>query len=101
MAKQASIFTRVDPRVKEQAEMVLDRLGISMATAMEVYLRQIAVQRKIPFELALPNDKPIAYGALTDSEFDALMNRAMEQYVNGECTPIADFEAELKREYGI
>ena len=63
MAKQASVYTRVDPMVKEQAETVLGQLGISMATAMEIYLRQIAMQRKIPFEMALPNDKPITYAS--------------------------------------
>ena len=101
MAKQASVYTRVDPMVKEQAETVLGQLGISMATAMEIYLRQIAMQRKIPFEMALPNDKPIAYGALTETEFNALMDKAMKQYANGECTPVEDFEAELHREYNI
>lgn len=63
MAKQASVYTRVDPMVKKQAETVLGQLGISMATAMEIYLRQIAMQRKIPFEMALPNDKPITYAS--------------------------------------
>ncbi len=101
MSKQASVFTRVDPIIKEQAEIVLNQLGISMSTAMEIYLRQIAMQRKIPFEMALPNNKPIVLGALTDDEFNALMDRAMKQYANGECTPLADFKAELNREYGI
>ena len=101
MAKNASVFTRVYTMVKEQAETVLNQLGISMATAMEMYLRQIAMQRKIPFEMALPNDRPIAVGSLSDAEFNALMDRAMQQYVNGECTPIEDFEAELHKELGL
>lgn len=101
MAKQASVFTRVDPMVKEQAESVLEQLGISMATAMEIYLRQIAMQRKIPFEMALPNDKPIAFGTLSDTEFNALMDKAMKQYANGECTTVDEFESELHREFGV
>ena len=39
MARTANVFTRVDPGIKAQAETVLDQLGISMATAMEIYLR--------------------------------------------------------------
>ena len=101
MAKQASVFTRVDPSVKEQAEKVLEQLGISMATAMEIYLRQIEMQRKIPFEMALPNEQPVAQGALTDAQFNALMDRAMTQYANGECAPLEEFEARLRTEYGI
>lgn len=101
MAKQASVFTRVDPMIKEQAEAVLGQLGISMATAMEMYLRQIAMQRKIPFEMALPNEKPIVLGNLSDDEFNALIGRTMRQYADGQCSPIEEFEDELKREYGI
>lgn len=101
MSKNASVFTRVDPEVKAQAEAVLGKLGISMATAMEIYLRQIAMQRKIPFEMALPNDRPVAAGSLSDDEFNALMDRAMQQYANGECTPIEDFEAQLHTEIGL
>ena len=67
MARTANVFTRVEPIVKEEAENVLNQLGISLSTAMEVYLRQIALQRKIPFEIKLPAaDKPISYGSLTD-----------------------------------
>ena len=50
------MITRIDPKIKEQAEKVLEQLGISMATAMEMYLRQIVLQKRIPFEIALPND---------------------------------------------
>ena len=39
MARTANVFTRVDPTIKAQAEAVLNQLGISMATAMEIYLR--------------------------------------------------------------
>lgn len=46
MPKTANIFTRVGPNIKLQAENVLNQLGISMATAMEIYLRQIALQKK-------------------------------------------------------
>ena len=101
MAKQASVFARIDPLVKEQAETVLNQLGISMATAMEIYLRQIAMQRKIPFEMALPNDRPVAYGALSDMEFNASMDKAMKQYANGECTSVDEFEADLLKEFGV
>lgn len=98
--KTASIMTRVDPMIKEQAEVVLMQLGISMSTAMEVYLRQIALQRKIPFEMKLPTNRPIALGSLTDDEFNGLMENAVKSYANGECVEFAEFRqsfgAEIK-----
>lgn len=102
MARTANVFTRVDPGIKAQAETVLDQLGISMATAMEIYLRQIALQRKIPFEMKLPDvSKPIAIGALTDEEFNALMDKAAKSYADGLCTDVADFRAEMTKEIGL
>lgn len=98
MANNVNISVRVDPAVKEQAEAVLDRLGISMATAMEIYLRQIAMRRRIPFDLALPYNGPIPYHSLSEAEFDALISQAMQSYSQGGCTPIGDFMKELSAE---
>ena len=51
MARTANVFARVEPEVKEQAEQVLDRLGIPMSNAVGMFLRQIVLQRGIPFEM--------------------------------------------------
>ena len=92
MAKTASVFTRVDPMINEQAEEVLNELGMSMATAMEVYLRQIALLKKIPFEIKLPNESQlIHYQDLSDEEFDQLMNQAFISYQKGECVDFDSF----------
>ena len=32
MAKTANIYTRVDPEIKNQAEQILEQLGIPMST---------------------------------------------------------------------
>ncbi len=101
MAKTASVFTRVEPEVKARAEAVLDRLGISMSAAMEMYLRQIALQRKIPFEMALPNEQLISYNALSEEQFNALMDDAVKSYADGKFKSAEDFDRELKAQLNI
>lgn len=101
MAKNVSVFTRVDPVVKEQAENVLGKLGISMSTAIEIYLRQIAMQRKIPFDIALPSAQPIAFGALTDAQFNGLLEQSFAEYKQGDTIAAQDVAAEMRRKYGI
>ena len=72
MARTANVFARVEPEVKEQAEQVLDRLGIPMSNAVGMFLRQIVLQRGIPFEMKLPAyEEPVAYGSLTKEQFNA------------------------------
>jgi len=100
--KSLNIITRVEPAIKERAEAVLLQLGISMSTAMSIYLRQIALQRKIPFEMALPSaPQPIPLSSLTDDEFNALMDKATQSYASGKCVGIDEFKAELKKEIGL
>ncbi|BDF05473.1 hypothetical protein CE91St63_25350 [[Clostridium] hylemonae] len=40
--------------VKEHAEAVLSRLGISVSTAIDMYLNQISLTGGIPFSVTLP-----------------------------------------------
>ncbi|CCZ06663.1 putative uncharacterized protein [Clostridium sp. CAG:127] len=43
MGKTATLNIRVNPDVKENAESVLEQLGIPMATAIDMYLKQISL----------------------------------------------------------
>lgn len=54
MGKTATLNLRVNPEVKENAEIILDQLGIPMATAIDMYLKQIALVGGIPFSVVLP-----------------------------------------------
>lgn len=48
----AQISLRVDDDVKRGAEQVLNDIGLSMATAINIFLRKVARERRIPFELS-------------------------------------------------
>ena len=54
MGKTATLNLRVNPDVKENAESVLEQLGIPMATAIDMYLKQISLVGGIPFSVVLP-----------------------------------------------
>lgn len=55
MEKTATLNLRVNPMVKQQAEDVLNRLGVPMSTAIDIYLYQISLTGGIPFAITLPN----------------------------------------------
>lgn len=48
----AQISLRVDDDVKRQAEQTLDDIGLSMSTAINIFLKKVARERRIPFELS-------------------------------------------------
>ncbi|MBU4316202.1 MAG: type II toxin-antitoxin system RelB/DinJ family antitoxin [Proteobacteria bacterium] len=66
MGKTATIQTRVDPVVKNDAQIILKKLHISMSEAISMYLSQITLQKGIPFEIKLPNE--LTAKTLKDSE---------------------------------
>ena len=72
MEKTMTLNLRVNPTVKQQAEDVLKQLGIPMATAIDMYLRQITLTGGIPFSLSLPK-APAALNAdtMTDDQLHA------------------------------
>ena len=100
MARTASVFTRVEPEVKEQAESVLGKLGISMSNAVEMFLRQVSIQRGIPFEMKLPATNMVDVSKLTKEEFDAELQKGYDDYADGKASPIDKVEAELRKDFG-
>ena len=101
MAKTASVYTRVDPNLKEQAEKILDRLGISMSTAMGIYLQQIVLQKGLPFEVKLPQARPVDYTALSDEEFNKRMSQAEHSYASGDCQDFEAFEKVIRQDFNL
>lgn len=44
---------RIDPEVKREAVAVLDGLGLSMSGAMNIFLRAVAREGGLPFDVRL------------------------------------------------
>ena len=53
---------RTDKEIKDQAEQIFNELGLTMITAINIFLRTAVREHGIPFELKLevPNDTTIA-----------------------------------------
>ena len=101
MARTANIFARVEPEIKEQAESVLDQLGIPMSNAIGMFLRQVVIQRGIPFEMKLPAKRPLSLGELTKEQFDEELLKGMNEIENGQVFSADDVEAEMRKMYSV
>lgn len=91
MAKTATLNVRVDPDVKAEATKVLDDLGISMSSALNMILRNIARRKRLPLESVTLED----YGILnmdnmTDEELVDLVNKQEEEEPLEECKDISE-----------
>lgn len=54
MAKTSSMHIRVEPKIKEEVEKILNTLGMTSTEAINIYLRQIILNSGIPFEIKAP-----------------------------------------------
>lgn len=61
----------------------MEQVGIPMSNAIGVFLRQVVLQRGIPFEMKLSQEEPLAYGTLTKEHFDADIKKGMADIQNG------------------
>ena len=53
---------RMDTELKKQADAMFSEMGLNMTTAMNMFLRQVVRQGRIPFEIAtdIPNAETVA-----------------------------------------
>ena len=101
MARTANVFVRVEPEIKEEAENILEQLGIPMSNAVGMFLRQVVLQKGIPFEMKLPKTEPLAYASLTKEQFDKEIEKGFADVKAGRVYSADEIEAEMKRDFGL
>lgn len=101
MARTSSVFARVEPDIKQEAEEILAQLGIPMSNAVGMFLRQIVMQRGIPFEMKLPQNVPLAYGSLTDEQFVKEVEKGLADVKNGNVVSADEVDRHMRQRYGI
>ena len=69
-AKSANLYARIEPEVKEQAESILSALGIPASNAINMFYKQIILQRGLPFDVKIPSSRPVDMSALSETELN-------------------------------
>ncbi len=100
MAKTTNIFARVEPEVKEQAEMVLNKLGIPMSNAVNIFLRQVVLQNGLPFDVKLTDNKPLAFEDLTTEDFNNEIEKGFNDLKAGRVVSAEKVAERITKEYG-
>ncbi|MTI96912.1 MAG: type II toxin-antitoxin system RelB/DinJ family antitoxin [Firmicutes bacterium] len=101
MKKTSTIFARVEPEVKEQADQILEKLGIPMSKAIGLFLRQIVLQRGIPFEVKLPQNKPLSIDSLSEEQLNAEIEKGLADLASGRVVSAENVAERMKKDYGV
>jgi len=54
MSKTAMVRARLEPDLKERAESVFHRLGLSTTQAITVFYKQVELREGLPFDVVVP-----------------------------------------------
>jgi DNA-damage-inducible protein J len=84
MSQTTAISVRVDADLKKEADELYKKLGISLSTAINIFLHKSVSERGIPFDVNVANE-----------EYLAKIKRSAEQIKRGEYTRWEDVKKEL------
>jgi len=100
MAKSANLYARIEPEVKEQAEAILNALGISASNAITMFYKQIILRKGLPFEVKLP-DHPLDVNRMTTEQLHAELEKGYAQMQSGRTIPAEQAFADIRKECGV
>ena len=99
MPKTSSIYTRVEPEIKEQAEQILSKLGIPVANAVNLFLHQVVLRKGIPFDVCLPQNSPLDYSALSPNQFNSEIEKGIGSLKEGRVLSSKQVREKIQRQY--
>ena len=98
MAKSANLYARIEPEVKEEAERILTVLGIPASNAINMFYKQIILQKGLPFEVKIPPASRIDLSILTEEELHQELARGYADKAAGRTRPAAKVFADLRND---
>lgn len=100
MANTTAVYARIDTQLKENAEEILAKLGISPSSAIQMLYSQIVLKRGMPFELRLSYEKPTDITEMSRTEIDAELLKGIESLKSGSYSA-QEVDDILAEEFGI
>lgn len=77
MAKTANLTVRLEPEIKKEAEEIFDKLGIPASSAVDMFYRQVILNKGLPFEAKLPDNIFEDFSTISKKELKMLIDEAL------------------------
>ena len=101
MAKTANLYARIEPEVKEEAENILSSLGISVSSAINMFYKQIILQKGIPFDIKLPDNHPLNIKSMTSEELNRELEKGYTDIIEGRTIPVDVAFSNIRKDYEL
>jgi DNA-damage-inducible protein J len=67
MSDLASLNVKIDRSVKKEADSIANAMGMTLSTAINIFVRQMVNERAIPFKVQLMDNEAEQFHQLIDS----------------------------------
>ena len=91
--KTATVTARIQPEIKQQAEEVLEQLGIPVSVLIDSLYRQIIMTNSIPYSFSLPALQ--TRDTMTEAQFHAMMENGLSEAKAGQGVDMEDAFSEI------
>ncbi|MBQ8185831.1 MAG: type II toxin-antitoxin system RelB/DinJ family antitoxin [Clostridia bacterium] len=101
MAKSANLYARIEPELKEQAESILEALGIPASNAITMFYKQIIMHRGLPFTVKLPPEPVPDLSRLTEEQLDEELEKGISDIEMGRTRSVDEVFADIRKDYDL
>lgn len=78
MAHTAVVYARIDSALKQEAEELLNKMGISPSSAIQMLYSQILLTKAFPFQPGTPTRRPLGLGELSKEQIEEELRKGLE-----------------------
>ena len=101
MSKSASVYARIEPEVKEQAEQILTTLGIPASNAITIFYKQIILHNGLPFDVTIPRSQLLDLNQLTEEALSRELEKGYADMKAGRTRPAKEVFDDHRKEYDL
>lgn len=95
--KTATVLARVNPELKQEAESIMEEIGVPVSVVINCLYKQIVMTRSIPFALKLP-DKPMIRDEMSEQDFNAMLEKGYQEAQDGKGLTVNEAFAKIRQE---
>ena len=101
MAKTANLYARIEPDVKEEAESILSALGIPASNAINMFYKQIILQRGLPFDVKIPASRIIDMTAISEEQMNSELEKGYTDIIAGRKKSAAKVFSNIRKDFNL
>ena len=100
VANTATVYARIEPKLKEDVDSILNELGVTPSSLIQMLYSQIKLTKRIPFDISIPK-KSIFIEDLTKEELNYELLKGVSDIENNNVKSSAQVDKILKDKFNI